>query len=164
MADTNTIRISESDKARFWHKVCIGTDDQCWEWAGGRTLKGYGTFWLARRNIQASHIALVIDGRSRPNGLHALHSCDNPPCVNPSHLRWDTASSNHKEKWLRGRGVQNAPRGEKHRSAKISEDDVKSIRNHPRKRGMLKEISSKYGIAIPTVKAIRCRTTWRHVP
>ena len=31
----------------------------------------------------------------------ALHSCDNPPCVNPEHLSWGTPSRNGLERWAR---------------------------------------------------------------
>ncbi len=38
-----------------------------------------------------------------PAGLDICHSCDNPGCVNPRHLRADTRSSNIQESFDKGR-------------------------------------------------------------
>ncbi|WP_428985700.1 HNH endonuclease [Sinomonas terricola] len=43
---------------------------------------------------------------SIPDGAHILHSCDNPPCVNPGHLRPGTRFDNMQDKVLRGRHFQ----------------------------------------------------------
>jgi hypothetical protein len=53
---------------------------------------------------QVSRIVLEQKlGRPIGEGLHALHSCDNPPCINPEHLREGTVSANLKESWDKGR-------------------------------------------------------------
>src|SRR5437899_1621435 len=58
--------------------------DECVEWPFG-TSGGYGTFRLNGKRVEATHYAL---GMNRPEGMEALHSCDNPSCFNPQHLRW----------------------------------------------------------------------------
>lgn len=37
------------------------------------------------------------------DGRFALHSCDNPPCVNPAHLRWGSHADNMTDAADRGR-------------------------------------------------------------
>lgn len=74
----------------FWSKVDKREADECWPWLGTVNHRGYGRL----SNKPATHIALSLDGRPRPVGAMALHSCDNPPCCNPAHLRWGTAADN----------------------------------------------------------------------
>lgn len=38
-----------------------------------------------------------------PDGLNILHDCDNPNCVNPSHLKAGTQQENMRDASLRGR-------------------------------------------------------------
>ena len=38
-----------------------------------------------------------------PKGYYILHSCDNPSCVNPSHLELGKQRKNMKDAWTRGR-------------------------------------------------------------
>ncbi|WP_257556500.1 hypothetical protein [Sphingobium sp. CFD-2] len=77
----------------FWSKVDRKGDDECWLWTGAKNDGGYGT--LSTR--KASHVSLEIDGRPRPPKAFALHSCDNPPCVNPKHLRWGSNKENMRD-------------------------------------------------------------------
>jgi hypothetical protein len=48
-------------------------------------------------------VAIAISGVLLPDGLHVLHHCDNPPCVNPAHLRLGTPKDNAEDATKRGR-------------------------------------------------------------
>lgn len=100
--------MSEGLAEQFWSKVDKapghGLDGDCWVWTGATTHRGYGRLW--RR--MATHIALEADGRPQPEGLFALHSCDNPPCCNPAHLRWGTHADNMQDMVSRKRHHANS--------------------------------------------------------
>lgn len=64
-----------------------------------RDAKGYGVTKVNGRLVKITHLVLEATGRPRPPGLMALHSCDNPPCLAPWHLRWGTNSENQLDRW-----------------------------------------------------------------
>ena len=43
-------------------------------------------------------LALIAATGEQPMGRFALHSCDNPRCVEPTHLRWGTHADNMRDK------------------------------------------------------------------
>jgi hypothetical protein len=135
--------------ARFWAKVTRRGPDECWTWNGNKRKHGYGRVKLLKRDIRASHVALSISGRFRKDGQHALHSCDNPACVNPAHLRWGTNAENTADRVRRGRS-----------RAKIAEDDVRKIREDRRPPRLL---AQHYGLAPSTISQIKKGRSWSHV-
>lgn len=42
---------------RFFTNVHIGEKDECWEWQGGLTSRGYGRFAWYDKHIDKAHVA-----------------------------------------------------------------------------------------------------------
>lgn len=95
----------------FWKTVDRTAGDQgCWPWLGWKDESGRGRFKLNGKTITAPRAALILE-RGLPNpDLHACHSCDNPGCCNPAHLRWGSRNENMREMGRKGRaGIQRHP-------------------------------------------------------
>ena len=89
-------------KIRFWSKV--DKTGSCWVWTARCDKDGYGQFdgKQAHRTIYSWEIGEI------PVGLLVCHSCDNPPCVNPSHLWLGTAKDNAQDRENKGRNVHSS--------------------------------------------------------
>lgn len=98
------------DKIReFWEQVDM-RGDACWTWKGSAYSNGgYGRFRVMpgekpSYRLRAHRIALCLKtGKDYDTPLDVLHSCDNPPCVNPDHLRWGTPTENINDIKIRDR-------------------------------------------------------------
>lgn len=92
--------------AHLWSKVTIPEaprhEDLCWNWRGS-TAKGYGQIKAEGRVMRAHRLAFELVKGEVPEGLFVLHSCDNPLCCNPKHLRVGTHQDNMDDKTARGR-------------------------------------------------------------
>ena len=86
---------------RFWNKVDIRGCDDCWEWKYYKCKKGYGIVGFRVRGIdklyKAHRVSLSLHSQY-VDGMHCLHSCDNPSCCNPNHLKWGTNAENMRER------------------------------------------------------------------
>ena len=80
---------------RFWDKVQIKGENDCWEWqASIRSKKtGYGCFKYMGKVIDAHRMSWFLTFNEWPKNL-ICHSCDNKLCVNPNHLWEGTYSDN----------------------------------------------------------------------
>ena len=90
----------------FFSKIVVGPD--CWLWLGLKSKDGYGIYGGGShgrgRRTRAHRLAWeIFNGCAIPPGFLVLHSCDNPSCVNPQHLRLGNALDNAQDSITRGR-------------------------------------------------------------
>lgn len=159
--------ISAETIAKFEARVGPVEPSGCRLWTGALFAKGYGSVYLPGigkrgRSHPAHRVALGIAlGRPvRPDRM-ALHSCDTPACVEPSHLREGTHEENMEDMLRRGRGVRIAdyatPR------AKLTEDDVRAIRAAYASGAGRGDLSRAYGVTFQAITLVVQRKTWTHV-
>lgn len=122
-----SIALSEKDIERFWKKVDKRGPDECWNWRAAKT-NGYGAQKIKGFHFVASRLSWIIHFGDIPEGLKALHKCDNPPCVNPEHLFLGTDNDNMVDKVKKGRATGGSQPGEKNGSVKLRVDNVFEIR------------------------------------
>lgn len=95
----------------FWAKVERIPFHDCWEWVAACNEKGYGVFGQGKCTDKAHRIAYRLIVGEIPKGAFLLHSCDNPSCVNPRHLRPGTNRENVHDMHTRNRASPPPPMG-----------------------------------------------------
>lgn len=104
--------IAETLEDRLWRNVdTSGGPDACWPWTNKNTLRGYGRIgWMKKRYFAHRLAFLFSSGEDLRDVELVMHTCDNPPCCNPRHLRRGTALENMRDCISKGRHSH----GEKH--------------------------------------------------
>lgn len=127
----------------------------CWEWAGMKDQDGYGMFgWHSNYAInRAARFILTITTGLEPEQL-ALHHCDNPPCVRPSHLYAGTTEDNNRDRSVRGRAKGTFKHGEKHWHHRLTDRQVRKIIRMWNKGYRQNVIAKRFGVTQPTVSRI----------
>lgn len=96
--------------SRFWAKVDRDAEQwTCWLWTGAKSDSGQGQIskgTTARFNQLriASRAAWELTRGPIPFGLQVLHRCDEPSCVNPTHLFLGTQLDNIQDMLRKNRG------------------------------------------------------------
>jgi len=146
--------------SRFWRNVDVRSDVECWPWRGDSRRDGYGVFYFDGRMWGAHELALSFStGEKRHPSLITCHSCDNPTCCNPSHLRFDTPQANVDDMHARGR----AHVGERASRYKLTDRDVLLMRERRALGARHKDLASDFGVTISAVTAIVHGRNWKHV-
>jgi hypothetical protein len=129
---------------RLWAKVDRSDDLDCWPWTGYRNPHGYGQVGIDGRLYLAHRVAYEAAIGVIPEGLGVLHSCDNPPCCNPAHLRPGGQLENGADMVSRGRAVD--MRNERCGKARLTNAQVEEIRVRHAGGETLKALAPEYGV------------------
>lgn len=156
-------RVAGRDKSleeRFWEKVDRRDPAECWEWQAARDKDGYGKFDVDGEQRFAHRVSHGL-AKETAEGSLVLHHCDNPPCVNPSHLYLGDYADNARDMYDRGGRSQ---AGVENNQAKLTEDEVVSIKRRLREgEQSQQEIADAFGVARTTISDIKHGRNWAHV-
>lgn len=140
--------------SRFWRSVNIGNDNECWPWLGD-TNKGYGAFFYQGKMAGSHELALSFStGEKRHHSLETCHSCDNPICCNPHHLRFDTRQSNVDDMHERNRAS---------RTGKLTDSDIITIRERRALGARQIDLAEQFGVSDGQISMIVRGLRWASV-
>ena len=183
---------SPLEMQRFMKYVEVSAEG-CWIWYGGKKPSGYGVFKILKSSHQAHRASYAIFCGEIPAGSLILHSCNNPSCVFPGHLRIGTVAENwrdmesagrasyqrYPDKWLATCLHMNAVR-----KPATGERNGAYTKPHRVRRGELngrskltaqdiseirastlpsKLLALRYPVSATRINQIRRRAGWRHV-
>jgi len=136
-------------EARFLTKV-NKIDGGCWEWTGKCDKDGYGRICVDYKTTRTHRVAYELWKGEIPDGLFVLHSCDNPKCVNPIHLRVGSHEDNMNDRLVRHKY-----------NKKLTEQQIHEIRaiadmSH-------RTIAKMYNVSHNMIGAIIRRDFWKHI-
>lgn len=93
-------------EARFWSKIDVKDEDECWQWLGSSWGQSYGGFSIKGRKYRAHRVMWELIFGPIPQFLDVCHSCDNRLCVNSAHLWLGSHAENMHDSWLKEGYVQ----------------------------------------------------------
>jgi hypothetical protein len=140
---------------RFWAKVAK-TDDpnECWLWRAHISPNGYGSIFHGvnrkPRMLQAHIASYLLNNGGIPTGYDVMHSCDVRHCVNPNHLSVGTRKDNMEDAAKKNR----LRHGENHYNTKITDEQVKEIRNMPIYHGCMTKYARIYNVSKEQIRDI----------
>lgn len=154
--------------ARFWSRIEIRGENECWPWTATLNDSGYGIMAIGILNYRATRIALVIKTGEDPGELSAIHICENNPafigrlCTNPSHLEPGTQQENMAYVVGRPRPEAGHPGGE-NPNATITDEQAIELLNLYATGETRTALAKRFGIGTAMVSHITTGRNWKHL-
>lgn len=129
---------------------------------GWKNDRGYGRLLGGKSGRKPAHVLSweMANGREFPDGMFGCHSCDTPPCVEPSHIWPGTIADNTADMVAKGRSA----RGTRNTNAKLTDDIVREIRMRHQAGGVtMTRLAAEYGVTKALVSYVVRGLIWRHV-
>jgi len=165
-------------KQRLLSKIKVNSDTQCWEWTDCCDHVGYGLIrirsWpysLGAHRVSA-YVFLGVSIYKREDNKYICHHCDNPPCINPSHLFVGTAKENMHDAIRKGKmnfdrsscgGMRKEWIGTKCKQAKLNKKSVLEIRRRYNSGDSGTHLAKEFGLSNGAMYRVINRQSWRHV-
>lgn len=148
--------LTGSDHQRFREK--IDRSGECHRWKAQTDSAGYGLFSVDGRKRLAHRVAYYIEHGALPPVVR--HTCDNPACVNPEHLRGGTQQDNIRDRQAKDRQAK----GHQNGRSKLDEQTVLECRKQHANGASIRELARKHNVDRTTMRAALRGETWSHVP
>lgn len=142
---------------RLLSKSKVNPSTGCWDWQRAKDRYGYGAFSLRCVARKAHRVSYELFCGPITDDQQVLHSCDNPGCINPSHLFLGSNLNNVADKVAKGRQY----RGVRHHNAKLTAADITAIRALVGVK--LVDIGAQFGVHLSVISLIRAGKLWTHV-
>jgi hypothetical protein len=119
-------------------------DDECWIWTGQKDKYGYGKLEAEGKDWKTHRLSYAFFVGKLKKGLVVIHTCDNPICFNPNHLKQTTQKNNIYDCISKGR------RGKLGRKFSFTKEEANEIRDAS-KFYTRKELSILYKTTVTTI-------------
>lgn len=140
----------------------------CLNWKGAKNEAGYGRMHNGEKLVYVHRTAWELANGEELGIRCACHHCDNPSCIEPTHLFAGTTADNMQDREAKGRGGghklrgrimgPSRMRGAKHPRSKLTKEKVLAILYRPdEEAGPLAE---EYGVSVSSIYAIRHGRLW----
>lgn len=139
----------------------INIENNCWIWKKHLNHCGYGTITHNNKKYLSHRLSYLIFKGKIPKDLYVLHTCDNPPCVNPDHLWTGSQFDNMldmKQKNRSSKGLIRA--GQNNPKSKLKNKDINVIKDLYKNGTKVKEISKMFNVYWTTIYKILNNETW----
>lgn len=129
--------------------------DDCLTWPYYRDPSGYAK---CGRMFVTKFVCEQENGPAPSPTHQSAHTCGrgNQGCVTPRHLVWKTPAGNQRDRVTHG----TSNRGERSATAKLTREDVRTIRQMIAAGSTLKSIALRYGVHPTSILHIRSRKNW----
>lgn len=135
----------------------------CWNWNGTKDPDGYGQITVLGNTMRTHRLKYCLtESIVLTKGLCVCHSCDNPSCLNPSHLWVGTTMDNTADRNAKQR-TEGPGKGINHPNTSFTEADILTIRTTPINKGTVTNLAKFYGVHAETIRAILKRRSWKHI-
>ena len=146
----------------------VVTESGCWEWKGCLSTGGYGRIGQTRKvegrfktfTVYTHRLAAFLAGLLTDPTGEVCHDCDNRRCVNPTHLFVGTHADNMADMAKKGRAGR---RGERASNAKLTETDVRTIRDQLSSGIAATLVAESFDIHPQHARAIGRGIFWKHL-